>query len=297
MPMEPLERLHRAVEKGDAAAVAACLAAGAAVDGVLPGESASPLLKACNVPLRADPSRYAQCVHLLLAAGADPNFQDWRHGWRPLHLAASTSAPAAVAALLLAGADAAATDRRRCRSVLHYAAARYDSCEQARLLIAAAPHTALTRSSSSGSGSDEQQLLGTCGGGQTPLQLALFLRSDTARPLLAEAPLPPPRAVLPALLHAGKWALPLYPIWVARQPLAAADWASIPHAVPGLGAALPAVLRRSEAEAAQLVRHLMAADRVRLCTAALCLARVEQCGQLPPLPTPLVQCILALCVA
>lgn len=293
--MELLERLDRAVEKGDAAAAAACLAAGAAVDGVLPGESASPLLKACNVPLRADPSTYAECVQLLLAAGADPNFPDWRHGWRPLHLAASTGAPAAVAALLVAGAEAAATDHRRCWSALHYAAARYDSCDQARLLIAAAPHTALMRSSIGGG--DQQPLFGTCGGGQTPLQLALFLRSDAARPLLAEAPLPPPRAVLPALLHAGKWALPLYPIWVARQPLAAADWARIPKAVPGLGAALPAVLRRSEAEATQLVRHLVAADGVRLCTAALCLARVERCGQLPPLPTPLVQCILALCVA
>lgn len=297
--MDAHVRLHQAVEKGDAAAAAACLAAGALADGVLPGESASPLLKACNVPLRADPGRYAECVSVLLAGGADPNFQDWRHGWRPLHLAASTGAPAAVAALLAAGADPAAIDHPdhlRSWSALHYAAARYDSCKQARLLIAAAPHTALFRSSGGG---EQPEQLGACssGGGQTPLQLALFLRSDAARPLLAEAPLPPPSSILPALLYAGKWALPLYPVWAARQPLSPADWARLPHDLPGLGAALPAVLHRSEAEAAQLVRHLMPADRQRLRTGALCLARAERQGRLPPLPTPIVWCILALCIA
>lgn len=296
--MDALVRLHQAVEKGDAAAAAACLAAGAPADGVLPGESASPLLKACSVPLRADPGRYAECVHVLLAGEADPNFQDWRHGCRrPLHLAASSGAPAAVAALLAAGATPAATDHRRSWSALHFAAARYDSCEQARLLIAAAPHTALLRSS--GGGGEQPEQLGACssGGGQTPLQLALFLRSDAARPLLAEAPLPPPSSILPALLYAGKWALPLYPVWAARQPLSPADWARLPHDLPGLGAALPAVLHRSEAEAAQLVRHLAPADRQRLRTAALCLARAERQGRLPPLPTPIVWCILALCIA
>ncbi len=293
--MEALARLHRAVEKGDAAGASACLVAGAPVDGVLPGESSSPLLKACSVPLKADPNRYAECMHVLLTAGADPNLQDWRTGWRPLHLAASTGTPVAVAALLAAGADPAATDHQRCWTALHYAAARYDSCEQARLLIAAAPQTALLRSSGSSSG--EQPMFGIWGGGQTPLQLALFLRSDAARPLLADAPLPPPCAVLPALLYAGSWALPLYPTWIARQPLSAADWARLPYDVPGLGAALPAALHRSEAEAAQLVRHLLPADSQRLRTAALCLARAERRGQLPPLPTHISWCILALCAA
>ena len=68
----------------------------------------------------------------------------------------------------------------------------------------------------------------------------------------------------------------LYVLLVARQPLTPAEWARVPAPCPGLGAALPAVLARSEAEAAALVAHLPAADRERLRTAVLGLARAQR---------------------
>ena len=58
----------------------------------------------------------------------------------------------------------------------------------------------------------------------------------------------------------------------------------MPQPCPGLGAALPAVLARSDAEAALLVAHLPAADCERLRTALLCLHRAERAHglELPP---------------
>ena len=50
----------------------------------------------------------------------------------------------------------------------------------------------------------------------------------------------------------------------------------VPPDWPCLGAALPAVLRRSTAETAQLARRLPAADAERLRTTLLCLARVQR---------------------
>lgn len=68
----------------------------------------------------------------------------------------------------------------------------------------------------------------------------------------------------------------LYLPLVARQPLTFAEWARVPAPSPGLGAVLPAVLMRSKAEAEALVAHLPEADRQRLRTAALCLARAQR---------------------
>ena len=62
---------------------------------------------------------------------------------------------------------------------------------------------------------------------------------------------------LPLALHA-----PL----VARLPLTPTRRSRVPLPCPGLGAALPAVLARSEAEAALLVARLPASDHDRLRT-------------------------------
>ena len=52
-------------------------------------------------------------VTALVKAGADPNVQDKRGGWTPLHLAAQTSkTPAVVTALMDAGADPGARDKK-----------------------------------------------------------------------------------------------------------------------------------------------------------------------------------------
>ncbi|PRW33130.1 ankyrin repeat PH and SEC7 domain containing [Chlorella sorokiniana] len=61
-------------------------------------------------------------------------------------------------------------------------------------------------------------------------------------------------------------------------------------------AALPAVLQRSEAEAALLVARLPEPERRRLHTAALCLHRAEIRSQVW-LPQPLVWRILAACLS
>ena len=50
----------------------------------------------------------------------------------------------------------------------------------------------------------------------------------------------------------------------------------MPAPCPGLGRALPAVLQRSDAEAARLAAHLPAADRQRLRAFALALHRRQQ---------------------
>jgi len=59
-------------------------------------------------------------------------------------------------------------------------------------------------------------------------------------------------------------------------PLTAAQWQQVPAPCPGLGGALPAVLARSEAEAALLVPRLPPADAARLRTFALALHRAQR---------------------
>lgn len=140
--------------------------------------------------------------------------------------------------------------------------------------------------------------------GRTPLLAALAGRSvDATRYLLELGPHVPSAELLETLgefsqYHdAGVDHRPLlFALIASHQPLSADDWALVPTPCPALAAALPAVLKRSTTEAGLLVRRLRPADRHRLCAAALCLSRVQR-RLSAPLPVPLVQCMLALCVA
>lgn len=144
---------------------------------------------------------------------------------------------------------------------------------------------------------------------KTPLEAAIHWlprHKEPAAPLclLAEAPLPPTRGVLEELNRAHMYApdatqravLPLYALLAARTPLAADEWALVPTPCPRLGGALPAVLGRFAEEASHLVRHLPAADRQRLRTAALCLARAER-QLVQPLPPTIMESLLAAAAA
>lgn len=85
----------------------------------------------------------------------------------------------------------------------------------------------------------------------------------------------------------------LLPAAVARQHLTPAEWACVPAPCPGLGAALHAVLARSEAEAVALVARLPEDQRLRLHTAVGCLRRVEHAHALELPPAILHQLLLA----
>ena len=67
-------------------------------------------------------------------------------------------------------------------------------------------------------------------------------------------------------------------------PLSPAEWLLVPPTCPNLIHALPAALRHSQEQAAQLVRRLPPADKARLRTAVLSMARVQRLAHaaLPP---------------
>ncbi|KAL4431317.1 hypothetical protein ABPG75_006573 [Micractinium tetrahymenae] len=273
---------------GDEEGVRACLAAGAD-PGFEDLFGARPLFEAA---LAGHPG----CVAALLEAGGDPNMAtDEMGGMTPLLLAAIAGSADAVAALLAAGADPLAVSSLG-RTALHHActgplgeqADARDTTDLVQQLLQAAPAAALVKDRD----------------GSTPVELALGQPSErgaaAARVLLQQGALPLLAGPLLALLRgAGDDALPLVPLLVARLALSEEDWAQVPVPCPGLGTALPAVLARSATEAGCLVRHLPAADRERLQTAALCLARVQRrllpAGQ--ALPAPLAWRVLALAVA
>ena len=93
--------------------------------------------------------------------------------------------------------------------------------------------------------------------------------------------------------HMRPLVLSLLSAAVSRLPLAPHDWHSAPSPCPGLAAALPTVLQRSEAEAARLVAHLPDAERARLRLLALCLSRASQ----RRLPAEISRNILAACAS
>ena len=185
--------------------------------------------------------------------------------------------------------------------------------QAAELLLRAAPQTASTADSEgkvplhwaafNGSAAALDMLLGASPGsalmedafGQRPFHSALLQdRLGAAAALLPLSGLGPAQ-LLDALGERGPAAQSLHADLAAHFPLSAADWQRVPAPCAGLGRALPAVLARSDAEAALLVQRLPADDAQRLRLAALCVGRVQRRRHVF-LPAPLVRAILAQCL-
>lgn len=208
-------------------------------------------------------------------------------GDTPLHYAATCGSPEAVRLLLGAAPSAAqlaATANMHGVLPLHHAARR-GCAATVQLLLQAAPGTAAALT-------HEHQL---------PLDWAFWLSSRRVggplahiASLLIAAPGQPPHDLLQCLNRHTPEALPLFAQVAAHYPLSPPDWQLIPSPCPGLAAALPTVLERSEAEAALLVARLPAAERRGLRIAALALHRA-QAHRCVWLPLPLVWRILAAC--
>ena len=250
-------QLLRAAICGDVEALLAALAAG--VD-------PNPLRGALTALQWSSACGHLACVQALLAAAADCHVRD-ETGRTALTHAALRGNVEIIGELLAAGCDPAAAD------VDGWTALRWATqcghVDAARALAAAAPHLALLP--------DKK--------GRLPLEAALASRRfAVARCLLEHGAQPPASQALAALeaarCHCQLFPYPfppsLYTPVVARQPLTPADWALVPAPCPGLSAALPAVLARSDAEAALLVARLPADERERLQAAALCLHRAER---------------------
>lgn len=201
----------------------------------------------------------------------------------PLHFAAQSSGDAALFRLLLAATPGAATLANRVGGTPLHVAAASGNVVAARELARACPAAAT---------------LTEAVGRLTPLGLALRMAAaalsipaaphttglgaglrpaaDYLEVVRAQLPAIPPAVSLPELRAAG--GVHLSQLW---EPLCAdvamcwrmeaLDWQLVPTPCPGLGRALPAVLARSEAEAAHLVARLLADHRARLRAAALAL--------------------------
>lgn len=287
--MTPNEELHAGAESGDPVRVAAALAAGADVnseEGI-----GTALIKASS--LRATQAGRLACMMLLLAAGADQRCERRWGTITPLHLAArhaSDGHTECVAALLAAGASPTAKDSWGALPL--HVAAIFGNLEALRLLAAAAPKGSLWSKTNYDA---------------TPLDCAIFEQHvSVATYLAAEASLSSDEidGILVELAqsrdgrpYVSELARQLYPLLVARHVLTSEQWEKIPAPCPCIGAALPEVLRRSEAEAAVLVRHMTADDQQCLRTLALCLSHAQRSGQLPALPIPIQQRLLAEAVA
>ena len=231
-------------------------------------------------------------ARMLLAAAPEAATVATDRGDLPIHLAALSSADGDTISLLLAAAPQTAAVRGAGGLTPLHCAAWAGAVAALTALLAAAPAAALVRDES----------------GCLPLKKAVLrLRneiqygegSDSVRHLreaalcLIEAT--PPADCLAIATHPPlrDVCLPLFPHIVACHALTEAEWQLVPSPCPGLAAALPAVYRRSAAEAALLVAHLPPADRLRLRTAALCLTCTQ--NQLHVhLPGPLVGRILSL---
>ena len=282
--MTPNEELHAGATSGDPARVAAALAAGAEVNSEDCMRTA--LSMACAWGKASE--GHLECVKLLLAAGADHRPERRRLDWTPLHWAAMKAPDGHaqfVAVLLAAGADPVARDIYG-EVPLHYAA-RHGHLEAARLLAEAAPSGAV--------------MVRSCYG-NTPLHFALEAgHISLASYLLGGVRLSSLEvdnalSTLRQCIYRGEtrplqW-LQALPALVSRQTLTAQQWERIPSPCLGIGAALPAVLQRSEAEAALPLRCMPESERQRLRTLALCLARGQRSGLLPALPIRIVERVL-----
>lgn len=240
----------------------------------------------------------ANCLRILSDAGALSADVPTAEGLLALHIAAGRagseqdSGAAAVEFLLAANPAAVGAADKRGRLPLHQAAV--SGCEAAvRLLLAANPAAALVQDSQ----------------GRTPMQLALHygpqafpaIKVGAARALLSSCGMRATQLLDMFAAVPQGWQdrmPPLYADLAAHLTLAPAQWQRVPTPCPGLGRALPAVLTRSEAEAARLVAHLPPAEAACLRTAALCLHRLQRSLQLEAaVPAPLLGRILALSLA
>lgn len=256
----------------------------------------------------------AATLHVILAVAPSLLAGMRQHDWHALHLAAAEGSAPAVELLLskLPNPGRAAAANKLGHTPLHLAASRGHT-ECMRLLLAAAPQAALAPDSQcgwlplhwavwGGHLPAAQLLLAAAPSAaaardrlqRSPLHLAIALhrrQPGVARALLAAGPA---HAVLTSLLAAGREALPLFADLVMLHPaLKPSEWRRLPTPCPGLGRALPAVLQHSRAQAARLVAHLPEEDRLRLRTAALCLARVQRRRRVY-LPSHIVEHLLSL---
>lgn len=192
--MDPLRRLHDAVERMDAAGVAWALAAGAPVDGLEDWDPSgmTPLNKAALMGS-------CGCACLLLNAGADANSQTHLNGLRPLHIAAAGGHAPLISLLLAAGADPLAANDSQ--AVPLHCAVTAGGIDAVRALVEAAPEAAAIAA-----------------GDETPFGYTLRVRDlEAARCLLAGGA-PPMEAsqMLTLLRSCGQWAQPLYATLAAR---------------------------------------------------------------------------------
>ena len=306
--------LHSAAATGDAQEVARLLASGAAVNAVdAAGNSPLHLAAQCG---------HVSVVQALLAAGAVPDLPG-SQGYLPIHKAAWGGHSAVVQLLLRAAPETATRAVGNDGAPSLRCAAMSGDYRTVELLIAAAPQMVTTRAPSGMlpvhmacatshvaaaslllAAAPETALDSPADKCSGPFRLGmLFLQACQAeRPRNIHArlsivrlmlPLVPPDVSLPALAsRKSDHALLLYPTLVAAWPLTPAQWQQVPSPCPGLAAALPAVLSRSDAEAASLVAHLPATNRARLRTAALALHRSQRCWDVS-LPADLTRRILA----
>ena len=235
-------------------------------------------------------------------------------GSLPIHDAAAHGHTAAVQLLWAAAPHTATAADNRGWQAAHFSA-QDEHCDVRRLLLAAAPECALARNGGGwlpahvaamhGHAAVLSVLLQACPqaastrntDGLLPVDVAVELLDDAAKqPATVRALLPfgDAAAVLRALKGGGPQLAPLFADYVlARLPLNPTIWGMLPSECPGLGRALPAAMQHPLEQAASLVRHLPAADRLRLRTAALCLARQQRRLQCH-LPQPVVWEILSL---
>ncbi len=184
-------------------------------------------------------------------------------GFLPAH-AAAEQGHSEVLRLLLDAAPACALARNASGWLPAYVAALHGKEPALTMLLAAAPAAANIRTYH----------------GHLPIDVATRNTADPAKqPATVHVLLPygDAHAVLRALKNGGPRLAPLLADFVlARLPLSPTIWGLLPAPCPGLGRALPAALEHSIEQAVSLVRHLPAADRLRLHTAALCLARAQR---------------------
>eukprot|EP00887_Chlorella_sp_A99_P000639 scaffold5.g639.t1 len=163
---------------------------------------------------------------------------------------------------------------------------RSDHLAVIELLLAAAPWSQHTRTHD----------------GHTALQLAGSKAHLSSSRLLLERSVAPAAELIDDLLDAAadpgavtacrETVHALLADLAASRALLPADWAALPSPCPGLSRALPSVLARSTAEAAQLVTHLPDVAHGHLRTLALSLARMQRRLGLE-LPEGVVRRILA----